>query len=76
MFNFEHTYLTNIFNLLSYFKSKLTYWYEQLQLNIIDELSLVSVRTLNIINNWLRVIKHIQNQNFGGLNVVMSSEFL
>jgi hypothetical protein len=76
MFNFEHTYLTNIFNLLSYFKSKLTHWYEQLQLNIIDELSLVSVRTLNIINNWLRVIKHIQNQNFGGLNVVMSSEFL
>jgi hypothetical protein len=77
MFNFEHTYLTNINKHIksSIIFKKLTHMLIWTITTIVDELSLVSVRMLNIINHWLRTIKHIQNQIFGGLNVIMSSEF-
>jgi hypothetical protein len=53
----------------------LTYWYEQLQLVVIDEISFVSVKMLDIINNRLKSIKHIQNKFFSGVDVIMTSDF-
>ncbi len=53
----------------------LTYWYEQLQLVVIDEISLVGAKMLNVINNRLKSIKHIQKKFFGGVDVIMTSDF-
>ncbi len=53
----------------------LTYWYEQLQLVVIDEISLVGAKMLDVINNRLKSIKHIQNKFFDGVDVIMTSDF-
>ncbi len=42
---------------------------------MIDEISLVSARRFNVINNRLRSIKHIQNNFFSGVNVIMIGDF-
>jgi hypothetical protein len=42
---------------------------------VIDEISLVDVRMFIVINNRLRSIKHIQNNFFGGVDVIMTSDF-
>jgi hypothetical protein len=42
---------------------------------VIDEISFVGGRTLNVINNRLRSIKHIQNKFFGGVDVFMTGDF-
>jgi hypothetical protein len=42
---------------------------------VIDEISLVGARRFNVINNRLRSIKHIQNNFFGGVNVIMINNF-
>ena len=55
--------------------SKLTEQYEQLQFIVIDEISLVGARMLNAIDQRLRSIKHVQNNFFGGLDVIVTSDF-
>jgi hypothetical protein len=55
--------------------NRLTCRYEQLQLVVIDEISLVGARIFNVINNRLRSIKHSQNNFFGGIDVIMTSDF-
>jgi len=42
---------------------------------VIDEISLVGAKMFNIIDNKLRSIKHIQNKFFGGVDVIMTSDF-
>jgi hypothetical protein len=42
---------------------------------VIDEISLVGARMFNVINNRLRSIKHIQNKFFGGVDVIITSDF-
>jgi hypothetical protein len=42
---------------------------------VIDEISLVGARMFNVINNRLNSIKHIQNNFFGGVDVIMISDF-
>ncbi len=42
---------------------------------MIDEISFVGVRMFNVIDNRLRSIKHIQNNFFGGVDVIMRSDF-
>ncbi len=42
---------------------------------MIDEISLVGARMFNVINNRLSSIKHIQNNFFGGVDVIMISDF-
>jgi hypothetical protein len=41
---------------------------------VIDEISLVSARMFNVVDNRLRSIKHIQNIFFGGVDVIMTSD--
>jgi len=48
----------------------LTCQYEQLQLVVVDEISLVGTKMLNVINNKIRSIKHIENEFFGGLDFI------
>jgi hypothetical protein len=42
---------------------------------VIDEISLVGARRFNVINNRLRSIKRIQNNFFGGVDVIMIGDF-
>jgi aspartate/glutamate racemase len=42
---------------------------------VIDEISFVGVKMLNVIDNRLRFIKHIQNKFFGGVDVTMTCDF-
>jgi hypothetical protein len=42
---------------------------------VIDEISFVEIRMLNVINNKLRFIKHIQNKFFGGFDFNMTCDF-
>jgi len=51
------------------------YQYEQLQLVMIDEISLIDAIMINVINNRLRFIKHIQNKFCGGLELIMINDF-
>jgi hypothetical protein len=51
--------LSSLPNLSSYSLNGLKCQYEQLQLAIIDEISLVGVIMFNVIDNRLRSIKHI-----------------
>ncbi len=51
--------LSSLPNLSSYSLNGLTCRYEQLQLVVIDEISLVGVKMFNVIDNRLRSIKHI-----------------
>jgi hypothetical protein len=67
--------LSSLLTLSSDSLNRLTYGYEQLQLVMINEISLVGVRMFNVINNKLRSIKHIQNNIFGGVNVIMTCDF-
>jgi hypothetical protein len=62
-------------HLSSDFKNRLTCQYEQLQLDVIDEISFVGAKMFNVKNHRLRAITHIQNEFFGGLNVIMSYDF-
>jgi hypothetical protein len=41
---------------------------------VINEISLVGVRIFNVINNRVRSIKHIQNNLFGDVDVIMIYE--
>jgi hypothetical protein len=67
--------LSSLPNLSSNSLNRLTCQYEQLQLVVIDEISLVGAIMFNVINNRLRSIKHIQNKIFGGVDVIMTSDF-
>jgi hypothetical protein len=40
-----------------------------------EQLQLVGVRMFNVMDNRLRYIKHIQNKFFGGVDVIMTSDF-
>ncbi len=42
---------------------------------MIDEISPVSARIFNFINNRLRSIKHIQNKFLSGVDVIMIGDF-
>jgi len=42
---------------------------------VIDEISLIGAKMFNVIDNRLRSIKHIQNIFFGGVDVMMTSDF-
>jgi hypothetical protein len=42
---------------------------------VINKISFVDARIFNVINNRLRSIKHIQNNLFGGVDVIMTSDF-
>ncbi len=42
---------------------------------MIDEISLIGGEMLNVIDNRLKSIKHIQNKFFGGVDVFMTSDF-
>jgi hypothetical protein len=39
------------------------------------KISLVGVKMFNVINNRLKSIKHIQNNFFGGVDVIMIGDF-
>jgi hypothetical protein len=62
-------------NLSSNSLNRFTCQYEQLQLVVIYEISLVGARMFNVINNRLRSIKHIQNKFFSGVDSIMTSDF-
>ncbi len=66
--------LSSLPNLSSNLLNRLTCWYEQLQLIVMDEILLVGVRMFNVINNKLRSIKHIQKNIFGGVDVIMRND--
>jgi hypothetical protein len=55
--------------------NRLTFQYKQLQFVVMDEILLVGAKMFNVINNKLRSIKHIQNNFFGGVNVIIRSDF-
>jgi hypothetical protein len=38
---------------------------------VINEISLVGARMLNVIDNRIRSLKHIQNKFFGGLDFIV-----
>jgi len=40
-----------------------------------DEISFIDARMINVINNKLRFIKHIQNKICGGLELIMINDF-
>ncbi len=42
---------------------------------MIDEVSFFGARMFNVIDNRLRFIKHIQNKFFGGVDVIMTTDF-
>jgi len=42
---------------------------------VINEISLVGVKMFNVIDNRLRSIKHIQKNFFGGVDVIITSDF-
>jgi ATP-dependent DNA helicase PIF1 len=49
--------------------------YDQLQMLVIDEISLVNNRMLTFIDYRLREIKQIHNKFMGGLDVIMIGDF-
>jgi hypothetical protein len=62
-------------NLSTYSLNRLACRYEQLQLPMIDEISLIGAKMLNVINNRLRFMKHIRNIFFGGVDVIKTCDF-
>ncbi len=54
--------------------NRLSCRYEQLQLIVINEISFVGARMLNVIDNRLRSIINIQNKFFNGVDVIMTSD--
>ncbi len=67
--------LSSLPNLSTYSLYRLTCRYEQLQLIMIDEISFFGAKMLNVKDNRLRFMKHIQNKFFGGVDVVMTCDF-
>jgi hypothetical protein len=59
--------LFNILNLSSDSLNRFTCRYEQLQL--------VGARMFNVINNKLRSIKHVENNFFGVVDVIMIGDY-
>jgi len=49
----------------------LTCQYEQLEFVVVDEISLVGAIMVNIIDNRIRSIKHIQNKFFVDLDFIV-----
>jgi hypothetical protein len=66
--------LTNLSNLSFDTLNRLTNKYEQLQLVVIDEISLVGARMFNVVDQRLRSIKHIQNKYFGNIDLIISGD--
>jgi hypothetical protein len=62
-------------NLSSNSLNRFTCQYEQLQLVVIYEISLVGARMFNVIDNRLRSIKHIQSKFFSGVDSIMTVDF-
>jgi hypothetical protein len=54
---------------------KFTSQYEQLQFIVLDEVSLDGARMLNAIDQNLHSIKHVQNNLFGSLDMIGTSDF-
>ncbi len=69
-------FLFSLPNLVTKSLNRFTRQYEQLQFVVIYEISFVGVRMLNVIDNKLRSIKHIQNKFFNGADVFMTIDFL
>jgi hypothetical protein len=67
--------LFNLPNLSSYSLNWLKCQYEQFQLVVINEISVVGAKIFNITDNKLKSIKHIQKKFFGGVEVNMISYF-
>ncbi len=67
--------LSSLPNLSTYSLYRLTCRYEQLQLIMIDEISFFGAKMLNVKDNRLRFMKHIQNKFFGGVDVIMTYDF-
>jgi hypothetical protein len=67
--------LSNLGKLSTETLSKLTDQYEQLQFIVLDEISLVGARMLNAIDQKLRSIKHVQENFFGGVDVIVTGDF-
>jgi len=67
--------LFSILNLSSDSLNRFTCRYEQLQLVVINEISLVGARMFNVINNKLKSIKHIESNFFGGVDVIMIGDY-
>jgi hypothetical protein len=38
---------------------------------VVDEISRIGARTINVIDNMIRSIKHIQNKFFGGFDFLV-----
>jgi hypothetical protein len=55
--------------------NRFTCQYEQLQFVVIDEISLVSIKMFNVIDNRLRPIQHIQNNFFVVFGIIMTCDF-
>jgi hypothetical protein len=62
--------LSSLPNLSTKSLNRFTYQYEPLQLVVIDEISLVGAKMLNVIDNRLKSIKHIQNKKFSGVDAL------
>jgi len=67
--------LSSLPNLSSNSLNIFTCQYEKLQLVVINEILFVGVKMFNVINNRLKSIKHIQKYFFGGVDVIMISDF-
>ncbi len=67
--------LSSLSNLSSNSINRLTCQYEQLQLVVINERTFVVARMFNVIDNMLRSIKHIENNFFGGVDVILIGDF-
>jgi len=63
-------FLFSLSNLSRYSINRLTCQYEQLHIVMIFEISFVRVRMLNVIDNRLRSIKHIQNKFFSDVDAL------
>jgi hypothetical protein len=55
--------------------NKFTCRYEQLQFLVIDEISLVSIKMLNVTDNRLRSIQHNQNNFFVVFGIITTCDF-
>jgi hypothetical protein len=68
-------FLFNFLNVSSHSLNWLTCQYEQFQLVIMDEISLIGAKIFNVINNRLMFIKHIKNYLFACLDVIITCDF-
>jgi hypothetical protein len=49
--------------------------YSTLNILVLNEISFVDARMLNVINNMVRSIKYIHKKFFSGVDVVMTNDF-